>query len=822
MQIRVLKTVLAFFLLLVCTSLQAQQEVLVAIQNESVSFSFLSQFTPSIGQSPQHGDIEMVEDPTFNYTLTYTPDEDYLGLDEFTLVSHPFGFNVRLENYLVEVKKADIRAHHDQASTQSGTPVSIPVLNNDYVNLGGLQLTAVPVVNGGSAEIAGSEVRFTPDTDFVGLADLNYVVCSDNNTCTIGTATINVSPASASVVNDTVRVFTKRNNAQLIFAEPGAVAVAPAQNGHMIDSLGVMAYLPAQDFIGAETLVYSNPTTGGNTVFEINVLDIESNTFAFEDRAFTPVDAAITFNVLHNDLYSVFADCVEFGAPRYGSLVPTGTEGELEYQPPAGWSGVDRFSYSSKPPGCTGEAELATVYVFVSDFAPAEGTSTLELTAGTSVPITYQVPNGIAVWTVETQPSYGSIATDTETGALIYTAATNAVGNEDSFTVNYCLNPENGACSSTFSIPVNVRIVGGDAPDCDAEDCVWPGDTNRDGVVDVSDLLPIANAMGKAGTPRLSASPTNWNGQYAEDWGASSNGVDLKHVDANGDQVISAEDTLVVIANMGKAYRLHAEAQTFTTFELSLIGPATAEPGDLIQLDIIAGNETVIVEDIYGFRFPINYDPGAVVPSNTQVNFPQDRWIAYGSPIISVSENDTIDGEINAAFSRTNLIPISGWGKIGTLNTVIVEDIYGFFDDPLTTEDAEQGRSRVIELGGGTGVASSVAGHQNAIQVNPFSLTIVENRNDLTTATAEEANAFLNEHLLAFPNPVAEVLTVHLNGQQLFTGLQLTDLTGRVVLRQTGLNTNHRVINVADLPTGLFTLTVTTPEGVVNRMIQVN
>ena len=807
-------------LCLCANTLAAQAEILRTVKNEAIELTFLSEYEPYISQSSTNGEVTLVESPRYNYTLTYTPDLDFVGLDEFLLVSFPFGYNVRFTTYQIEVREADVRARHDQAVATAGQPVSIDVLNNDYSNVGTLTLTSIPVTNAGTATIDNGQVSFTPAANFSGLTDLNYVVCTDNGVCDLGTVTVNVQPA-AGTLDDTVRVFTTKNHPQFIFAEASALPAAPPSNGRIVDSNGVMTYLPDTDFTGSEVVSYTNPNTGNRTTFDITVLDVERNAFASEDRAYTPVGAEVTLNVLHNDVYSIFADCVEFGTPRYGSLTPSALRGEVTYTPPAGWSGVDRFTYTSKAPGCNGLAEEATVYVFVSDFAPARETRHLTIPAGSTVPVNYEVPNGEVTWSAQAQPQHGQLTTDPTTGDLLYTPNADAAGRTDRFRVGYCLNPRpDGSCASASVTNVTVTIgsTTGTA-DCAEQDCVWPGDTNRDGVVDVSDLLPIGYAMGQSGTPRLATDPNAWSGQFSEDWNRELNGVDLKHVDANGDQIISALDTQVVMANLGRTYRLRPEQQTFTAFDLSLIGPASAEPGDLVELAIVTGNNAVIVEDIYGFRFPFTYDNEAVDPNTIKVTFDEDSWMSYASPLAALTNNDPDAGIIETAVTRTNGNPISGFGEIGKLSAVIVEDIYGFLDGP----DGETGDEFIdIEFGGLQGLAMSGAGYGDAVRVNPIQIRITPtDPTDLSVSTAEEAQAFLSSKLKTFPNPATDQLTVHLNGQQRFQQMQLTDMTGRRILSLEGLDTNHQVLNLTDLRAGAYTLTLVTKAGVVNRLIQV-
>ncbi|MTB49711.1 Ig-like domain-containing protein [Lewinella sp. W8] len=822
MNLRLFKAALFLLLLGVSADAFGQREEMTVIKDQSATFSFLSRYEPTVGRQPENGTVTMVEDPIFNYTLTYTPDPGYVGGDDFLLVSFPFGVNVAFTQFEVSVEEAIIQAKHDAAYTAAGTPVTIPVTSNDFSNTGDFALTAAPVVNAGTVEIVGDEIVFTPNPGFSGLTDFNYVICTLENTCDLGTVSVTVTPEQGGAPMDTVRVFTNRDQAQFIFAPEGATPLSTPEYGEMTLIDGVMAYAPHEDFVGEEYLAYASDDQESPMVFHITVLDLRENEFAEEDRTYTTVDAPVTLNVLHNDLYSVFADCVEFGAPEFGVLVNTGVHGQVTYHPPAGWSGVDQFTYTSMAPGCEGEAEEQTVYVFVSNFAPDQETATLTTPVGVPLDLTYSSPGGNASWSVVEQPSFGLVITDPVTGKLRYTPLPNAVGQTDVLTLEYCLsNDESNGCEFSSTVEVSINVTAEDPNACLDEDCVWPGDTNNDGVVDVGDLLPIGLAMGQSGTPRLTANPGGWGAQYGEDWDEDLNGVDLKHVDANGDQIISSLDTQVVMNNLGLAHRLRSVPQNFTTFELSLSGTLIAEPGDRVVLDIVAGNSVVITEDVYGFIFPFTYDPRAVDASGVDIVYGEDSWASYDSPILSLTKNDPGRGRIQSAFTRTNGEGISGFGKIGELSVVITEDVYGFIDD-YEIADQDNGPETVLTLGGETAAVMNGAGHMDAVHVNPFNLTI---RRQAPTEVADydpvAASVYLDNKLQVYPNPTSDRLVVHLNGQQKFTTLTLTDITGRTLRYETGLETNHRELRLGDLPNGIYTLSLTTDDGVVNRKVEV-
>lgn len=825
MNLRLHKLVLLFCLMAASLGVSAQGAVeIIVLENESYTYNFLSRYQPTIGFAPTHGDITIEEDPgaPSSFILTYTPDANYLGSDGFLLVSFPFTVNVAFQQFNVTVAKAEMKARHDYATTGAGMPVTVDVTRNDSTNVGSMVVTSAPTVNAGSAEVIDNQIIFTPEPGFSGLTDLNYVVCSSAGVCDLGTVSVIVLPEAGSTVSDTIRVFTKRDEAQFIFAPEDAVPAAEPVSGSMVSVNGVMAYQPDPDFVGDEFLAYTSPEALAPTVYHITVLDVETNNFAFEDRAYTAIGYNAKFNVLHNDLYNVFADCITFSAPQFGSIRETTRKGEVIYTPPAGWSGVDKFTYSSMAPGCDGEPEIQTAYVFVSNFAPAGEETTLTTPAGTPIDLTYDAPGGTTKWSVVQQPSLGVVIPDILTGRLNYIPSPLAVGQTDELRLAYCLNQDaNGNCAFSTEVAVSINITAENPNACIDEDCVWPGDTNNDGIVDVGDLLPIGLAMGGTGTPRLTGNSGNWSAQYSEDWAEDINGLNLKHIDANGDQIISSLDTQIVMENLGLQHRLRSEPLDFAPFEINFRGPLTAEPGDLISLDIIAGSSNAVIIDLAGFRMPFVYDNSVVDPNRVNVTFGEDSWISYDSPVLSVSSNDVANGRLDAAVTRTSNDPASGFGLLGRVEAVII-DLAGFKEGPSGNITGVEGTDIITSFGGENSTAMNAAGHLDAVRVNPFELTIKRTPpTEVADFVPAEAADYLDGKLLAYPNPTADQLVVHLNGQQRFNALQLTDLTGRTIRNEQGLDTNHRELSLGNLPNGIYTLTITTEDGVVNRKVEV-
>lgn len=83
------------------------------------------------------------------------------------------------------------------------------------------------------------------------------------------------------------------------------------------------------------------------------------------------------------------------------------------------------------------------------------------------------------------------------------------------------------------------------------DDCVWPGDLDRDGIVRPRDILPLGIGWGTTGEKR--PGPVTWAPHQAPDWGLTVNGdYDFKHLDAHGNGVLDSFDFLVVQSFLGQ------------------------------------------------------------------------------------------------------------------------------------------------------------------------------------------------------------------------------------------------------------------------------
>lgn len=133
-------------------------------------------------------------------TITYTPNPDYNGPDTITYrVTDPDG-NTSTSTVTVTVNPVNDApvANDDTATTSLNTAVIVPVLANDTdVDGDVLSISGDPVVVGGAAVgvVAANPdgtITFTPATDFVGEAVINYTVADPDGLTDDAVVTVTV------------------------------------------------------------------------------------------------------------------------------------------------------------------------------------------------------------------------------------------------------------------------------------------------------------------------------------------------------------------------------------------------------------------------------------------------------------------------------------------------------------------------------------------------------------------------------------------------------------------------------------------------------
>ena len=509
--------------------------------------------------------------------------------------------------------------------------------------------------------------------------------------------------------------------------------------GSYDDTGEIPLYTPNLDFLGDDYLNFDY--NGVLKVIKMTTLDLEDNNFAFDDQVYmTPYEGEREINVLSNDEYGVASDCWTLTSDaQYGTVewvFGQDVKGVPRYTPPVGFVGVDWFTYSICPPnGNGGNLETATVYVFVSNYEPSSSNFFMSTPKLTPLIVGYDVPILDFDFEITVDPDMGTVEflqgnVDTViygqqvTGynLIIYTPDSSVDAGFDDFELEYCVT-SNGICNYQKTVKIDVEILDigdGSGPMC-FDDCIWAGDTNFDGVVNMEDLLPIGLCMGEVGIPRSDVNFSQWYGQYGDDWSPYAP-MDLKHLDTDGDSIITALDTVAINNFYGNTHSLTPAEVPFYDYQIVLSGDIFADPGDLVEMEMYLGAADDPASNVYGFTFPFQYDPSVFVPSSVNIDFNTGSWLSYNSPVLHMSNNN-LEGTMESGFTRTNGISASGHGQIGTLSFVIIDDL----DILRTGREALQ-----FKVGGGTSTVMNSAGMTYGINIGEATITIRPSKEDCT------------------------------------------------------------------------------------------
>lgn len=831
-----LHRLLVLFVLAVAVPILSNAQTTVPVrletyQNQPYQYNFTSSpNNPFIIQHPANGTFAIIPYPGSSFVGTYTPNEDFIGLDNFRIMvwNGPDPSKMEIKDVTIEVMPAEVKANPDFGYTFAETPVSLDVLANDFSSNPSLKLKSVSVANYGAAnfETGSPFIDFTPDPGFTGEAYLNYTICDNAGICDNGTITISVLPG-ADMLDDTIQVFTKKNQPQVVLVpELYQLDLEPA-HGRFDNQGDFPTYTPDEQFVGMDYLrfAYNN----SYKVVEVRVLDLVDNVVAFDDKAYTSPSEPIEFNVLDNDAYGLESGCFQIvEGPRYGTITEDPqVSGLLTYTPFASFRGVDKFTYTTNDPSCAGPLEEATAYVYIGNFEPASSKYRMVTPKYTPLVIGNNVPISNFEFRIADQGELGraffmegdvdtTIYGQTISGynMIVYAPSSTAASGVDEFEVVYCVKsgPE---CVFEKSVKIEVEILdindGGNDIMC-VGDCIWAGDTNLDGIVNISDLLPLGLHMGSVGKPRPAFDPDTWYGQYGEDWLKKVAEIDaavvnLKHLDTNGDSLITSLDTAAIGQFYGRTHSLNAAPVPYYEHRIRLKGNFSVRPGDLIVLDMYIGDSLRPAEDVYGFTFPYRYDPNFFDPKSVDVQFARGSFLDYNAPVLQMTHNN-LQGLTEAGFTRTDNKKVSGFGKIGSIVSAVVDDLDGF---KFPTD------SVIVKVGGGTAMMMNSQGQSFGVDIEEVTIKIQLS----TTEELEEELVPTAEQLILFPNPTRDLVNIHLNGGQDFERFIIFNATGQAVYESEKVWTNHAQVNVSQWPEGMYFLNVYTAKGVVNKKLEV-
>jgi hypothetical protein len=766
------------------------------------------------------------------FTIVYEPQIGYMGLDTFKYaVRTCLAGNTCYKEVTVAVtvKLSQVNAFPDLYYVPSAaTPVKLNVLTNDFSNVGGLQIVSVSTTNNGSAKITKGDpnIEFQADPGFSGSAKLIYTVCDKVGSCDQASVSIFVD-RNDRTRPDTIQIFTLKNESAPVLIPAVYGLMNQPQNGLFNGELDVPVYTPNPGFKGMDYLTFEDGRA--KIVAKIEVLDQVRNKFAFDDRADVLPGKNVEVDVLENDGFSYGAGCVTFSQPKYGQVsYDSRNKGIFTYKAPNGFIGVDQFTYKSFPPGCGGVAEEATVYVYVSNYEPAYAKFLMSTAMSTPLVIAYNVPIDNYQFNITAQAKQGKVVylggkvDQTISGRrilgnnlLVYIPNAGYTG-PDAFEVSYCpLDAKDCKTRKSIKVEVSVLNVGSATEASCVEDCVWAGDTNQDGIVDMNDLLPLGLHMGEVGDPRVLANLDQWYGQSSSNWkNPYVTDYDLKHLDTDGDSLIMDRDTLAISKFYGNTHSFVPTPIPFYNYEIKIVSEQELEPGKPFEFDLVIGDAKNPVVDLYGFTFVLPYNPKLFKPNSFTVDLENDSWLGYNSPVLSMARNDN-KGTLEMAFTRTNKIAVSGYGRIGKGKGVVIDAIEGLGNPESDDQQV------VIKFAGGMGTGTSSTGQTFGVRVAPFELKFKKTGSKPVVPNLGRPLEQKQPSVRLFPNPANNRVRLDLHNGASIQRLQVFNLLGQMVYNTQGDGNSYTEIGVSQWTEGVYVAKVFTDKGVFSEKFEV-
>lgn len=745
--------------------------------------------------------------------VTFTPNVGVIGTADLVVSYYTLSAPMHpvTRSYHFIISNEAIAANNDQFVVDiNGIDIPLPVLDNDSISNGSLKISTVSVVNSGAATInqEGDAILFTPTADFIGDSWLQYIVCDSFGNCAEGKAHVLVRDPN---VEDNI-TFQKYllNQESLEVLTPFAdfdVNNSPV-NGSL-DSINPITwtYTPAAGFVGNDTITLSQGNT--SRTYIITVYSKAINVEAKDDKFYVRPGLSVTFNVLNNDLLDEYA-ITSHTNPTKGVLNEIGN-GMFTYTPNTGFRGVDKFTYTT----CFSDTvycETATVLIHVTDLEP-DNVFAYALQTSRNLPLTIDYPIAYTDFSyiISSAPLHGSLIfnegvqqinlpcdTLDSYNMLVYTPDANYTG-PDHFEYYYCVQPSN-LC---FLVKVNMDVVEEpEQEDCSCVvGCVWPGDGDLDGRVDMNDLLTLGYRLGAVGPARSYNDPSYWFGQHADVWSTSGSGTGIQYSDGNGDGAITSSDVDVISNHYNKVHDVVTrDVQQKLPYQFSLIPVQfSLDSGDLVILDISLGTPNVPVLDMKGTKFSVNIPASWMDSSSVTVDFHQNNWLTNGSPFISLGKVPW-NGRIDAGFSKANGDGASGFGVIGTITFIITDDVEGFktgnglIQIPVRLEEGV-----VMD---NNGVKYDVDGAETTLTYNPGN-----NPNPYT--------------LIMYPNPAQDQVNIHVNGKTSIQSLDIIDTQGRLIRSMNNVDSKHALVDISALPMGLYYVQVQHEHGKMTQLLSV-
>ena len=807
-------TFLAFTSLFWVFSNLSAQSTIDVVKNKNDKFGLVEADANTIPThtNPVSGSITVVSSGNI-HKFYYSPNKDFIGQDTFS-VSFLLRNIPTTTLFNVTVRQAKIIAIPDLYSydfVKEGEQL-MSVTENDIDEETGLKptISLITSKNNGIFTIAADrkDILFTPVKGFSGVANITYLVCNvTNEVCSQTTASIIVPNPK-----DTFEVFTPKFSPINLPIPKDFTLQGAISNGTIKTDGHFQVFTPNASFEGKESMLFKNALTNQQIFVNVNVLSKRKNIYAFDDfTSLTPGSSVSNWNLLTNDNIKSNSSFRIISQPKFGKL--SSIEGSrVTYEAPNGsnFSGVDQFTYELSQDGL--DKEMATVYIKVSKFEPVSSVFNFYTPKGVTLKVGNTFPSSVNNIKLEIKKRGNGDLVVNADNTLTYDPLTINSGVDNKWEIDYLVSDK---VVSTVKLIFNILNESSVTTPCFGADCVWSGDTNNDGIVSLSDLLPIGRYLGSVQSSDGPSTTESWYGKKASDW---DNVSALKYVNTNGDRFITDADTLAVRKYLGNTHGIIAKDIPIQNFTVKLKGNTSVKPGEAVNLEVFIGDKSKPAIDLYGFTLSLPFNKQIFDLSKSSITFDSRSWLAYNSPVFALTNSNNDRGVMEAAYTRTSGKAADGFGKVGTARIIVI-DIAGI--------KPPNGSNELQVTLGGQATASDANGNAYSLYVEPFTLTIdfSDSKEKATPTLPVEPilSPRYNEggEISVFPNPATDFVNIKSFKNSLIKTVQLVNMSGQILFESNNINHTELEMSIADRVTGVYYVRVLTENAIFTRKIQI-
>lgn len=356
-------------------------------------------------------------------------------------------------------------------------------------------------------------------------------------------------------------------------------------------------------------------------------------------------------------------------------------------------------------------------------------------------------------------------------------------------------------CSNTFTDSVIVNLEG---------DCVWPGDVNTDGEVNMMDFIAWGHAFGDSGTARIDTGISFKAHEASEDWQSGFDStetyapnVNSKYADCDGNGIVDSLDLVAIVQNSTLDCNINPSTSSGTVALSIQTFQEEVDLEDTLYFEVhLTDFFNVDVDSVTGLLFSVNSN----IPLEKPLSIDTDSsWMGIKGEnltTLAISENSLNNGQswncTHAGLVRTDKKSGSGSGKIAeSLFIITIRDfgeISSFEEQAHLLLSVNQGQ--LIKSDG------------SIVSVNTLesqsSISVVVN---FPPGDPEVINAGF-EIRKWYPNPATESSTLEVYSQnETKNTLQLYNMMGSLIYEEAielrpGINDIN--ISTNGLPSGMY------------------